>query len=69
MKEMCNKHNIKQLFTSAYNPTENSISERVNATIGTFLRTNGKIITKQTIKDIEQAINNVHNTALGTSPY
>lgn len=34
----CKKHKIKQIFSFVYNPTGNSINERLNQTISTVLR-------------------------------
>lgn len=49
----CNKNKIKQIFTSIYNPTGNSISERINSIILSCLRIYDTGSLKNVIKTIE----------------
>ena len=61
MKEMCSKHKIKQLFSTAYNPTGNGIAERINAVIGNSLRCLKGINIYEVALQIETGINNSYN--------
>lgn len=63
------QNNIKQILTSTFNPTGNSISERINQRI-TFLLSisKGKGLF-EAIKTINYAINNIHNRNVGYTPF
>ncbi|KAG0438882.1 Gag-Pro-Pol polyprotein [Dictyocoela muelleri] len=68
-KDYLKNLNIKHIMISAYNPTGNSIVERINLEIGLCLRlSRGKGIEK--IKEyIWKRLNLLHNRNLGYSPY
>ncbi len=38
MNKVCEKYNIKQEFASPFNTTGNSVSERINSSLGNILR-------------------------------
>lgn len=61
--------NIKQIFTTAYNPTGNSISERINKTIGHILRCNRGMLLKDTLRIITSRLQKGYHRVINTSPY
>lgn len=62
------RQGINQIFTSPYNPTGNSISERVNANIVTVLRIYKRCSIKHLKQLIENRINNLVHSALKMTP-
>ena len=65
----CNNNNIKQRFSSPYNPTGNSISERINMGIGHILRIEeGKDI-NDVLKTVERYLNHTVNRTLRITPF
>ncbi|KRH92360.1 transposable element [Pseudoloma neurophilia] len=69
MAEFMNRHKIKHVFISTYNPTANGICERTNATIAQILRMNqGKSLTKA-LSIAETNLNHCTHSTLKTSPY
>lgn len=67
-KSFLRKNNIKAHYSSIYNPTGNSISERVNAIINSCLIIYHGRKLKEIIKIAENRINCWINRTLGTSP-
>lgn len=68
-KTLIENHQVKHTLTSAHNPTCNGISERINQTIGIFLR----LCKGKNLKDLKQHIHtrlnfNV-NSALNATLY
>ncbi|KAG0441657.1 Pro-Pol polyprotein [Dictyocoela muelleri] len=59
---------IKQIFTTPYNPTGNSISERINQIITKILRIYKGWNLEQIKIIIENRINKIVNTSFGNSP-
>ena len=62
------ENGVKQTFSSTYNPTGNSISERINQTISTGIKIGKGNNIYNLIKNIEFAINNSNNRTIGYSP-
>lgn len=60
---------IRHILTSPYNPTGNSIVERVNQTIGNVLRCSKEANLHQVIDRCIWSLNLAHHSTLGTSPY
>lgn len=66
--EMLDQYSIKPLWTTAYNPTGNSIVERCNQEIGKGLRIlKGKKLA-EAVERIEFALNNSHHCGIGEIP-
>ncbi|MGL5707258.1 MAG: reverse transcriptase domain-containing protein [Aeromonas sp.] len=63
------KKNIEHLTSTAYNPTGNSISERINQTITRVLQTNKHVRLKSLVKLINFTLQNQYHRSLGGSPY
>ncbi|KAG0435128.1 Pro-Pol polyprotein [Dictyocoela muelleri] len=63
-----NESHIRQIFTSPFNPTGNSLSERINSTISNILRIYKKWVIKLIEIAIENRIKNIKNTNIGQSP-
>ncbi|KAG0435490.1 Transposon Tf2-6 polyprotein, partial [Dictyocoela muelleri] len=61
--------NIRQVFASPYNPTCNSLSERINSTISNILRIYKGWNIKIIHEIIENRLNKIVNVSLKTSPY
>lgn len=59
--------NIKQIFTSPYNPSGNGISERLNATISTILRIYKGWKTKIIKEIIEKRLNNIYLSSINAT--
>ena len=60
----CREQNNRQIFTSPYNPTSNSISERVNQTIAFQLRDQKG----RKLEDVLRSLNATVNRTLGVTP-
>lgn len=63
------RYNIKHITTTAYNPTGNSISERINQEIGKGLRALRNLTIGDAINKIEFSINNLYSSTLKCSPH
>ena len=68
LQDYCNENDIVQKFTTPYNPTGNSISERVNGVIGQVLRSYKNKALKEVIQAIERSLNFGYNRNLKCSP-
>ncbi|KAF9760652.1 Transposon Tf2-9 polyprotein [Nosema granulosis] len=68
-KDFLAKQNIKQILSSSYNPTGNSIVERANQTIGNVLRCSKNGSLKQAIKFCKRNLNQTYHSVLGMSPF
>jgi transposase InsO family protein len=67
--QMLNKFKIQQKLTTPHNPTGNSISERINQTIGTVIRiTRGESLARLE-QNIYKRLNLVTNRTTGKTPY
>lgn len=64
----CKSMNIKQLFSSTYNPTGNSIAERLNQSIGLTCRIFNTWSGEKIAKYVERGVNNLFCTTTGYSP-
>lgn len=62
------KHSIRHIKTTSYNPTGNSISERLNQIIGRTFRCNPTLPVKEIIKMAEFSLQSAYNRVLGASP-
>ena len=68
LKRVTDRLKITRSFSSPYNPTSNSVSERINQTIAVVLRINkGKNI-MDVLPIIERSLNATNNRCLGSSP-
>ena len=67
--EFCESNNIKHRMTTTYNPTGNSISERLNQTITRVLQVNQKQPLKRIIKKINWTLQNQYHRSLNCSPH
>lgn len=67
-KNICQAKGIRHLLTTAYTPTSNSVSERINSTINYVLRIckNFKSI-HEAVRVAENNLNLVYNTSIKTS--
>lgn len=68
-KDFLNKMGIKPRNTTSYNPTGNSISERINQTITRVLMANKKVKLRQLIKKVNHTLQNQPHRSLGASPH
>ncbi|KAG0420508.1 Transposon Tf2-6 polyprotein [Dictyocoela roeselum] len=68
-KKYLNENNVKHILTSAYNPTCNGISERINGTIGNICRISRKRTIKELLRNLFIGINFTCHTTLGLSPF
>ncbi|KAG0419999.1 Pol polyprotein [Dictyocoela roeselum] len=68
-KKFLKNHNIKHVLTSAYNPTCNGISERINSTIATICKISGRSTIPSLIKNISIGLNLPCHSKLKTSPF
>ena len=66
---MLNKYNIKHTKTTAYNPTSNGISERINYTIGNILRIYKGGDINNLVEMIELNLNGTYHQTLKATPY
>ncbi len=66
--ELCAKLNINKVFSTTYNPTGNSIAERINGTITTSLLTLKNLSFKNAVQRVEDAINNSFHSSIGMAP-
>lgn len=69
MRDFCKQIGIKQTFTSAYNPSGNGISEKINQRIGNGLRLQKGTNIKKAVERIEKTMNELYHFTLGYSPY
>lgn len=60
---------IKHITTTPYNPTGNSISERINQTVNRVLQTSKRIPIKRIIRRINFVLQNQPHRVLMCSPY
>ena len=67
-KDLCSRYQIKHEFTNPYNPTGNSISERINQCIGNVLRIMKGHPLDLIIERIENNLNLTHHRVLKCSP-
>ena len=67
LREYC-EDKIKKRFSSSYNPTGNSISERINIPIGVNFRINQDENIEEVIRETENSINFGFNRNIGCSP-
>ncbi|KAG0436966.1 Pol polyprotein [Dictyocoela muelleri] len=63
-----NQCNIKQIHSSPFNPTGNSLSERINSAISNILRIYKGWDLKIIKIIIENRLNNIVNTSFGNTP-
>ncbi|KAG0440786.1 Transposon Tf2-8 polyprotein [Dictyocoela muelleri] len=68
-KRYLKKYQIKHILTSAYNPTCNGISERLNSKIATICRISRGSSIKELIINIFKGLNIPYHTRLGASPF
>lgn len=61
------KYNIKHCLTAPYNPTANSIGERINQTIAKVLKCNPQETLHKCIYKMEQSLNHSYHRILGGS--
>ena len=69
MADFCKTNKISQKFTSSYNPTCNSISERLNQEIGVVLRINNGYPLETLIEKIENKLNKTVNRTIEETPF
>lgn len=67
--KFCSDQGIKHLYSTAYNPTGNSISERQNQTITRVIKTNKKIGQTALMNKINQALQLSYNSAIDATPF
>eukprot|EP00477_Mikrocytos_mackini_P004106 GAHX01005754.1.p1 GENE.GAHX01005754.1~~GAHX01005754.1.p1 ORF type:complete len:357 (-),score=44.96 GAHX01005754.1:129-1199(-) len=66
--DLCRRNKIKHSFSTPYNPTGNSIAERINSTMGHILRINkGKRI-EDVLRTVETFWNMTVHRTLGVTP-
>lgn len=63
------ENKIKHVLATAYNPTGNSISERINQTISRVLQTSQHQKVCKVIEKINFVLQNQHNRMLGAAPH
>ncbi|KAF9761647.1 Gag-Pol polyprotein [Nosema granulosis] len=63
------EHNIKHITSSAYNPTGNSVVERMNQTIGNSLRCLRSTPLKEAVDKTSKGICYSYHQTLGCSPF
>jgi transposase InsO family protein len=63
------EHGIKHVLCSTYNPTGNSIVERVNQSIGNVLRCSKHVTFKEALERCRRNLNYGYHSVLGTTPY
>ncbi|KAG0420247.1 Retrovirus-related Pol polyprotein from transposon 17.6 [Dictyocoela roeselum] len=68
-QDLMNKHNINHISTSPYNPTGNSVVERMNREITIALRLSRGLSLRETTHNIWKRLNLCNNSTLGHSPY
>lgn len=66
--DLCKTYNIEHQFSSPFNPTGNSISERINSTISNSLRCLKGLPIKKAIAKIENSLNQSYHSTLKCSP-
>ncbi len=69
VSETCKLFKIEKIFSTPYNPTGNSIAERINKIITTSLKCLKHLNFIKAISKIENAQNNSYHTSIGCSPY
>ena len=72
VRNLCLKYNIKQMFTSSYNPASNGLCERFNATLTDLLTSTVAEDGIEWCRKLRQAVNVYNSTVQGTtkiSPY
>ncbi|KAF9762400.1 hypothetical protein NGRA_2044 [Nosema granulosis] len=62
-------YSVKHILTSPYNPTGNSISERINQTIAFTLRNHRDKSIREAIKTAQRSLNYTYHRILGFSPF
>ena len=68
-RQFCKERGIKNIYTTTYNPTSNSVSERINQAISTTLRINKGTEMHTLEEKINRRLNLVVNRNLNVSPY
>ena len=68
LQSLCARYGIRIRYCSPYNPTANSISERLNQTLGVVFRTNKGSDLARGLQIAERALNCTHHRNLGTTP-
>eukprot|EP00477_Mikrocytos_mackini_P000474 GAHX01000505.1.p1 GENE.GAHX01000505.1~~GAHX01000505.1.p1 ORF type:complete len:518 (-),score=93.09 GAHX01000505.1:1369-2922(-) len=68
LKKFCDRSNILHKYSTAYNPTGNSLSERINSTIGNIMRIMKGTEINTVMKIIERNLNWTTNRNLNYSP-
>ncbi|KAF9758242.1 Transposon Tf2-6 polyprotein, partial [Nosema granulosis] len=68
-KHFLRSQNIKHTLSSIYNPTGNSVVERVNQTIGNVLRCSKSTTLSKAIKLCKKQLNYTYHSTLGVSPF
>ncbi len=67
--EFCKRNKIKKIFSTSYNPTGNSIAERINKVITTSLKCLKQLKFIKAVAKIENAQNMSYHSSIGCSPY
>lgn len=67
--QFCLENNIIHIYSSIYNPTGNSISERINQQINECMRIYKGACIKEFIRIIMNRLNNVYHTNINTTPF
>ncbi|MGL5707698.1 MAG: RNase H-like domain-containing protein, partial [Aeromonas sp.] len=68
INQFMTRNNVKRIFTTPFNPTCNSISERSNQRITDIIRKNKYVSIKKILRKINFALNNNHNRNIQYSP-
>lgn len=68
IKLFCTNNQVKHHTTTAYNPTGNSISERINPTVTRFLNTIGRFRINKLAGRISKVLQHQYHSAIGMSP-
>ena len=63
------KNNINHIRSSFYNPTGNSISERINQTIARVIRMNNNLSLTKIVPRIEKALQLCYHRSIDSSPH
>ncbi|MGL5707932.1 MAG: reverse transcriptase domain-containing protein [Aeromonas sp.] len=69
MKQFLCNNNIKAILTTPFNPTGNSLSERINQKITDVIRKNKNISVKEITLKVNYALQNCYNRSIGYSPH
>ncbi len=68
-KSYCKNNGIRHKTTLAFNPTGNSISERINQSLGLICRIHHNWSGHKIARHVSYGINNSYHSTLGYSPY